>query len=85
MDRQPDGDLLGISPVNAMAAVWGDVEAVAGAQVAGLGFVGKAQASRALQQHDPFALRLVVPEIRRAGLAGRNDALDGEAWPLKEF
>jgi len=37
-------------------------------------FIGKTQACFALQEQHPFAFRLVVPEVRRAALAGRNDA-----------
>ena len=49
---------------------------VTGPEVAHIGFVRKAQAGFALQQHNPFGVFLVVLEIRRAGLAGGDDALD---------
>ena len=54
----------------------GDVDMVTGPEVANIGFVRKAQAGFALQQHNPFGVFLVVLEIRRAGLAGGDDALD---------
>ena len=62
-----------------MPAAGGDINKVAGFQSSRLGFVGKSEQGFAADQHDPFGLRLVVPEPRRAGLAGRHDALDDQA------
>jgi hypothetical protein len=40
-----------------------DQETVALAELAGHRFIGKLQLGAALQQHNPFVLALVVPEV----------------------
>ena len=57
-----------------MPAVRCDIEKISGLQMTARCFIGKTQACFALQEQHPFAFRLVVPEVRRAALAGRNDA-----------
>lgn len=68
-----------------MAAVRGDVEAVAGGKRSGVALVGKAQARGTRQQQHPFAFVLVVPEAGRAGVAKRHDALDPDPGPAQQF
>jgi hypothetical protein len=53
-----------------MAPVRIDLQPVAPAQMAGLGFILEAQQCFAAQQQYPFGIGLVVPESRRARLAG---------------
>src|SRR5580693_835133 len=68
MYSEPYGRGCRIGPVDAMTAVRGDVEPIAGPQQARLGLVGKPQLGGAGKHQHPFALRLVVPEPRRARL-----------------
>ena len=51
-----------------------NLHVVARLERARIGFILEAQPRRALQQHHPFGVRLVVPEPRRAGLAGGDAA-----------
>src|SRR5512139_2816519 len=56
-----------------------DLAEIAGPKGARLGLVLEAELRLACEDHDPFALRLVVPKARRARLAVRHDALDAHA------
>ena len=79
MYREPYGRGCRIGPVDAMTAVRGDVEPIAGPQQARLGLVGKPQLGGAGKHQHPFALRLVVPEPRRARLTPKERTLIGPA------
>src|SRR5689334_14516362 len=59
-----------------MAAVWRDMQPVAGTEVAVCYLVRKAQPRRTSNEQHPLCFVLVVPEIRRARLPERHDALD---------
>src|ERR1700730_10271808 len=81
MYSEPYGRGCRIGPVDAMTAVRGDVEPIAGPQQARLGLVGKPQLGGAGKHQHPFALRLVVPEPRRARLTQRDDPFDPHTGP----
>lgn len=85
MDGQPDCGLFVIGPGDPMTAMGGDVDPVARLQAAGRGFVVKLQLSRTGEQHHPFGLVLIVPEIRRARLSGRNYPLHPHRTCSKKF
>jgi len=67
-----------------MADVRGDFDPIAGFHVERHVAVLKAQARSTAQQDDELIVRLVVPEARWAGLAGRDDALDAHAALLDQ-
>jgi len=67
-----------------MAPTGADQEAVALAELAGHLFIGELQLGAAPQQHNPFMVALLVPEVRGARrLAGVNP-LQAQAWLFKE-
>src|SRR5581483_4004195 len=63
-------------PLDAVAAVGGDVDRVAWGEGTGGVLVGEAQPGGAGEEHDELGLVLVVPEPVGAGLAVRDDAFD---------
>ena len=85
MNRQPDRRLARRRPVDAVSAVWRDIDKVAGLQAAWLDFIGKTERRFTLQEEYPLAFRLVVPEVGRTAVAGRYDALDAQPRPGKQF
>ncbi len=83
--REPDGGGAGGGPFHAVAVMRRDVQAIARRQQAGMALVLEAQAGGATEQHDPFALGLVVPETGRAGLAAGNDTLNTHTWAAEQL
>lgn len=55
------------------------MEKVSRTKVAGLCLSLKIQLCFPLQDQDPFVFGLVVPEVRRAGMPGGDDAFNGQA------
>ena len=68
MDRQPDGGRFG--PFDTVPTMGRDQHGVARDQATGLSLIGEPQVGRARQDSDPFGMRLVVLEARRARLTG---------------
>src|SRR5579859_2189452 len=73
--RQPNCRRTGVGPLDAAAAMRGDVDPVAGAKRHDIA-VGKTEPGCAGQHHYEFGLVLVVPEPGRAHLATRDNALN---------
>ena len=79
MHREPHCWRFGLRRLHAMAHVCGDLDPIAGLHVERHVALFEAQAGGAGQQDDELIVGLVVPEARRARLAGRDDALDAHA------
>src|SRR5690242_8528803 len=65
MHGEPDRRPVRIGPFDPMALTGGDEDEIAGAEAERFGLVLEPEHRRALEQEDPFAKLLVVPEIRR--------------------
>ena len=78
MNGEPYGRRVGLRPFDSVAGVSRDFDPVAGPKIERETIRLEAEARGAGQQHDELILWLVVPEARRARLAGRDDALDAE-------
>lgn len=85
MNGEPDRDLPGCGPGHPVPEVGRQMEEIPGDEVTDPGFSFKGQPCLPLEQQHPFAPGLVVPEIRRTGLAGGDDALDAQAGAGQEF
>src|SRR6202044_3658505 len=81
---EPDGRLVGVGPLDAMADVGRDLEVAAGRQDSRLLPALDPHARRAAQHDHPFRPVLVVPKAGRARLPGRDDPLDARARKLGE-
>lgn len=79
MHREPHRRRIGLRRLDAMADVREDLHPIAGLHVERHVALFEAQAGGAGQQNDELIVDLVVPEARRARLAGRHDALDAHA------
>lgn len=84
MNRQPDTGLLAGGCIHPVASLCGNLHKVSRPQAARLRLVGKPQLCAAAQQQHPFSLWLLIPEIRRAGVTKRDDALNVQARLLQQ-
>lgn len=73
---EPDGGGLGSGPVDAVAAVGGEEDGVAGDEIDWLGDVFDAEAGGTGEDEDPLVLVLIIPEVFRRSLAVGDDAFD---------
>lgn len=81
MHRQPQARLTAGGPADPVPAVGRNFQPVARIQ-GDFTAVGEHQAGGPAQQHHPFVLGLVVPFVRRRGLAVGNNPLDAHAGTL---
>src|SRR5262249_34963036 len=79
--REPHGRSTRVGPVDPVAAMRSDIQAVAAPEYPRLALVFKAQPCGAGKHHYPFRFRLVIPKTRRTCLTPRNDPLDAQAGP----
>lgn len=78
-DGEPDGGLFQGGPVDAVAAVGGKEDGVAGDEVDGFYDIFDAESGSSGEDEDPFVFVLVVPEAFGRGLSMGDDALDANA------
>jgi hypothetical protein len=67
-----------------VASLCGNLHKISRLQATDLCVIGKPQLRAAAQQQHPFGLRLLIPEICRAGVAKRDNALDVQARLLQQ-
>jgi len=85
MNGKPYRRRIGARPFDAVARVSLDEDMIAGPEFSILRLTFKTQASGAREHRHPFIPGLVIPETRRTGLPGRDDALDLQIRPNKDF
>src|SRR5262245_19626728 len=78
MYRQPNRGFIWRGPCDAVPAMCGNVNEVAGLQLHRLNVVVKLQKRGASQQEHPLGLILVVPKAIRRSVPERNDPLDAD-------
>jgi hypothetical protein len=84
MEREPDGRLRRVGPLDAVAAARRNQEVIARAQRDRRGVALEAEAGAAAQQDDPLVAVLLVPAPGRRRVAPRDDALEAERRRLEE-
>ena len=76
MDGKPDRRLGRVRPFDAVPPMRRDVDELPRLEQDGFGGVIEREPRLPPQKQNPFAVRLVVPEDRRARLSARDDSLD---------
>jgi hypothetical protein len=84
MNGKPDRFSLRIGPLDAVAAMPGDEDVVAGLE-SYLPAVEKAKGCASFHQQDPLIRLLVIPEAGGRRLALGDDPLDPEGFPPEEL
>jgi hypothetical protein len=72
-------------PLDPVSAMWRDVDKISDLERAQCIFAFESQCSCTLQQDEPLAFGLVVPEARRACLTTRDDSFNSESRSRQQF
>ena len=77
-DSEPDGEVVFEGPVDAVAAVGGEEDGIAGGEDEWFIAAFDGELGLALEEEDPFVLVLVVPIAFRGSMAMGDDAFDAD-------
>jgi hypothetical protein len=85
VDGEPNCRLLRLRPLDAVAFSCGDEDVIARAQRPRGRLVFELQYGATLEHNHPLVPRLIIPELRRASLPLRYDALDLQSRAGEDF